>query len=86
MEDFIRQYDNVLDEELMGHLLALINNNINYNVRSDTTRQDKQLALEPFWPELATDINPLQIQHCCGLVHGLINIEVILLLVVTSTF
>ena len=41
----------------MGHLLALINNNINYNVRSDTTRQDKQLALEPFWPELATDIN-----------------------------
>ena len=57
MEDFICQYNNVLDEELMGHLLALINNNINYNVRSDTTRQDKQLALEPFWPELATDIN-----------------------------
>ena len=57
MENFIREYKEVLPDDTIGSLLSLIDQNINYNVRSNTTQKDKQLSLEPFWPDLAAQVN-----------------------------
>ena len=55
--NFIQKYSEVLPDDLLENLLSLIEQNIQYNVRSNTTQQDKQLSLEPFWPDLAAQVN-----------------------------
>ena len=55
--NFIHQYYNVLSEDLLKILESIIDNNIQYNVRSTPSQNDKQLPLEPFWPDIAEDVN-----------------------------
>jgi len=69
MEDFICTYDNILDEDLIDQLKSIIDHNINYVANSDYIRQDKQLTMEPFFPDLAMIINDKLIKNC--LVHYL---------------
>ena len=55
--NFIVRYDNVLPEEVIGKLTSVVDQNISYSSRSDSIVKDKQLSLEVFWPELASEIN-----------------------------
>ena len=62
MEDFICGYDNILDDETIDRLITMIDNTVDYNVNykninTSTYRQDKQITIEPFWPDLAIQIN-----------------------------
>ena len=61
MEDFICGYDNILDDETIDRLISIVDNTTNYdigykNINSSLYRQDKQISIEPFWPDLAIDI------------------------------
>ena len=57
MEQFIREYPNVFNDVLVDHLIDLIDKNQNWRPRADQHRKDKQVPIEPFWPEIAIDIN-----------------------------
>ncbi len=56
-ENFIRTYENTLTPELLQTLLQMINQQVTFRERSDKFRKDKQIALDPYWPEVVTDIN-----------------------------
>ena len=68
MDDFIRVYNDVLDERIFNALTQLIDNQqyAQWSHRSDKHRKDRQYALEPFWPELAEEINSYLIGKCLG--------------------
>ena len=55
--DFIRSYENALSEETLTNLIMLATNQITWKSNRHPNRSDKQLAIEPFWPDLAGDIN-----------------------------
>ena len=55
--DFIRSYENALSEETLTKLIMLATNQITWKSNRHPNRSDKQLAIEPFWPDLAGDIN-----------------------------
>jgi hypothetical protein len=63
-ENFIRTYDNVLDANLIKTLLQMIDQQVVYNTVNDKNRQDKQLALDPYWPTVAMDINNCLLNKC----------------------
>jgi hypothetical protein len=56
-ENFIRTYPNALPQELVKTLRQMIEQQVTFKTRSDQHRQDKQIALDPYWPALVTDIN-----------------------------
>ena len=66
MEQFIREYPNVLNDSLIDHLIDLVDKNQTWRGRADKHRKDKQFPLEPFWPEISTDINKQLIQRTLG--------------------
>ena len=55
--NFIVRYDNVLPNQVISDLTRCIDDNITYSTRSGNVVQDKQLSLDPFWPEMAAHIN-----------------------------
>ena len=55
--NFIARYDNVLPNQVISDLTRCIDDNITYSTRSGNVVQDKQLSLDPFWPEMAAHIN-----------------------------
>ena len=66
-ENFIRTYTDVLSEGLLKTLLKMIDQQVMYShpkatTRSDKFRQDKQIAIDPFWPGIAEDINQALVQ------------------------
>ena len=66
MEQFIREYPNVLNDALVDHLIDLIEDNQNWRPRADQHRKDKQVPIEPFWPEIGIDINRRLIERTLG--------------------
>ena len=56
-ENFIRSYDNVLPKELVENLIQMAGQSVTWQSRSDKYRQDMQIALDPFWPQIAMDVN-----------------------------
>ena len=66
-ENFIRTYTDALPEGLLKTLLKMIDQQVMYShpkatTRSDKFRQDKQIAIDPFWPGIAEDINQALVQ------------------------
>jgi hypothetical protein len=65
MENFIRTYDNVVNDEGCDHLIQLIDNQ---TIHTDKRIRgldidDKQLCLDPYWPEMTKEINNDVIQN-----------------------
>ena len=56
-ENFIRIYDNVLPDKLVKHLIQLAEQSVTWRTRSHKSRQDKQIALDTFWPRESQEIN-----------------------------
>ena len=67
-ENFIRTYKDVLDANLINTLLQMIDQQVVYTTVNDKHRQDKQLALDPYWPSVAMDINTRP--YCATLYEG----------------
>jgi hypothetical protein len=63
-EDFIREYNDVLNPQLIQALMDLIDNQITWKSRSDKFRKDKQFALEPFYIDLSQMINIELLNSC----------------------
>jgi len=62
-ENFIRTYDNVLPDKLIQHLIQLAKQSVTWRTLSDKHRQDMQIALDPFWPNLVVDINNILLKN-----------------------
>ena len=71
-ENFIRTYSDVLSDNCVSQLQDIANNQDNLNVnterglyknsyisykRNSPYKKDKQIVIEPFWPDLANYIN-----------------------------
>ena len=56
-ENFIRTYPDAIPEQLLNTLLQMVDQQVTWQSRSDKFRQDKQIALDPYWPQLAEDVN-----------------------------
>ena len=50
-------FANVLPEELVENLIQMAGQSVTWQSRSDKYRQDMQIALDPFWPQIAMDVN-----------------------------
>ena len=57
IENFIRIYDNVLPENFVENLIGMAKQSVTWRTRSHKHRQDMQIALDPFWPQIVIDIN-----------------------------
>ena len=57
VENFIKTYDDVLPDKLVKHLIQLANQSVTWRTRSHKSRQDKQGALDSFYPREVADIN-----------------------------
>ncbi len=55
--EFIRSYENTLSDELLSNLIMLATNQVTWKSNRHNNRTDKQMAIEPFWPDLASEIN-----------------------------
>ena len=55
--NFIVRYDNILPDHILGDLTRGLENNISWDARSNSIVKDNQLSLDPFWPEMAQQIN-----------------------------
>ena len=56
-ENFIKTYDDVFPDKLVKHLIQLANQSVTWRTRSHKSRQDKQVALDSFYPREVADIN-----------------------------
>tara|TARA_R100000742_G_C4216590_1_gene41515 strand:+ start:19 stop:627 length:609 start_codon:yes stop_codon:yes gene_type:complete len=56
-ENFLRIYDNVLPDEMVSDLMTMARQTVSWNSRSDTFRQDSQICLDAFWPQLVAEAN-----------------------------
>ena len=65
MENFIRTYDNVVNDEGCDHLIQLIDNQTIHTDKRirGLDIEDKQLCLDPYWPEMSKEINNDVIQN-----------------------
>tara|TARA_B100001996_G_C18423956_1_gene501799 strand:+ start:54 stop:674 length:621 start_codon:yes stop_codon:yes gene_type:complete len=78
-ENFIRTYSDVLSDNCVYQLQDIANNQDNLNVnterglyknsyisykRNTPHRKDKQITIEPFWPDLANYINLQLVEKC----------------------
>ena len=63
-ENFIRTYDNVLDAQLINTLVQMVDQQLVYSTVNNKHRQDKQIALDPYWPSIAMDINNSLLNKC----------------------
>ena len=78
-ENFIRTYSDVLSDNCVFQLQDIANNQDNLNVnterglyknsyisykRNTPHRKDKQITIEPFWPDLANYINLQLVEKC----------------------
>ena len=65
-ETFIRSYTNALPDPLLKTLVQMIDQQVMYSpkasTRSDKFRRDKQIAIDPFWPGIAEDVNQALVQ------------------------
>ena len=64
--NFISQYDNILSEDILKFLQLIIDKNISYTVRSTPLHHDKQIPLEPFWPDIAERVSQSLRDVCLG--------------------
>ena len=55
--EFIRSYENTLSDELLSNLIMLATNQVTWKSNRHNNRTDKQMAIEPYWPDLASQIN-----------------------------
>jgi len=55
--NFIHQYHNVLPKDTLKALELIIDTNVQYTARSTVGKKDKQIPLEPFWPDIAESVN-----------------------------
>ena len=62
-ENFIRIYDDVLPDKLVKHLIQLANQSVTWRTRSHKSRQDKQVALDAFYPREVADINDCLLEN-----------------------
>ena len=56
-ENFLRIYDNVLPDEMVEDLMTMARQTVSWNSRSDQFRQDAQIGLDAFWPQLVVEAN-----------------------------
>ena len=56
-ENFIRIYDNILSDGLINDFGYMADQTITWKNRNDVHRSDFQVALDPFWPEMANQCN-----------------------------
>tara|TARA_B100001250_G_C19497198_1_gene655778 strand:+ start:54 stop:674 length:621 start_codon:yes stop_codon:yes gene_type:complete len=78
-ENFIRTYSDVLSDNCVYQLQDIANNQDNLNVnterglyknsyisykRNSPYKKDKQIVIEPFWPDLANYINLQLVEKC----------------------
>lgn len=66
MDSFIRSYDRVLDPKTLQEVLKIAastddkqrtRGGAKFNIRNNGTVRDRQILLEPFWPQLAMEVS-----------------------------
>ena len=69
IDNFIREYSDVLPNEAISYIKNLIdgmhdNKSMVLGINNNVTRSDIQLSLEPFYAEICKDVNKCLIERC----------------------